>query len=256
MKKIIFITGASSGIGLACAEKFASAGNDLVITGRRLGRLQQLQKSLESKYKIQCHTACFDVQDKVAVNLAIAQLPDYFKAIDILINNAGLALGRDYFQDAEMADWETMIDTNIKGLAYVSRAIIPAMIKRRSGHIINLGSIAGHEVYEKGNMYCATKSAVDALSKSMRIDLLKHHIKVTLISPGAVNTEFSLVRFKGDQQTADKVYENFIPLTATDISDAIFYCASLPAHVCINELVITPTAQANTIYFSKEDSAK
>lgn len=256
MKRIVFITGATSGIGLACAEKFASAGDDLVITGRRLERLEELKKSLESKYNIQCHTACFDVQDKIAVNQAIEQLPDHFKDVDILINNAGLALGRDYFQDADMQDWDTMIHTNINGLVYVSRGIISAMIKRNKGHIINLGSIAGHEVYEKGNMYCATKFAVDALSKSMRIDLLKHSIKVTNISPGAVNTEFSLVRFKGDQQIADKVYENFTPLSAEDISEAIFYCASLPPHVCINELVITPTAQANTIYFSKEDSAK
>jgi NADP-dependent 3-hydroxy acid dehydrogenase YdfG len=256
MKRVVFITGATSGIGLACAEKFATAGDDLVITGRRAERLESLEISLKSKYKIECHSACFDVQDKAAVEVAIENLPDHFKNVDVLINNAGLALGRDYFQDADMHDWDTMINTNINGLVYVSRAVIPAMIKCKTGHIINLGSIAGQEVYEKGNMYCATKFAVDALSKSMRIDLLKHHIKVTNISPGAVNTEFSLVRFKGNQQTADRVYDNFTPLTAEDIADSIFYCASLPKHVCINELTITPTAQANTIYFSKDEGSK
>ncbi|MEO7802405.1 MAG: SDR family NAD(P)-dependent oxidoreductase, partial [Ginsengibacter sp.] len=188
MKRIVFITGASSGIGLACAEKFAAAGDDLVITGRRVERLESLKTSLQSRYNIECHAASFDIQDKDAVKLAVENLPDRFKHVDILINNAGLALGRNYFQDADMNDWETMINTNINGLVYISRAVIPAMIKRKTGHIINLGSIAGHEVYEKGNMYCATKFAVDALSKSMRIDLLKHHIKVTNISPGAVNT--------------------------------------------------------------------
>lgn len=256
MKRIVFITGATSGIGLACAEKFAAAGDNLIITGRRLNRLEDLQHALKTKYHIECHICCFDVQNKEAVKVAIENLPEDFKNVDVLINNAGLALGRDYFQEADLQDWEIMINTNIKGLAYVSRAIIPSMIKRKTGHIINLGSIAGQEVYEKGNMYCATKFAVDALSKSMRIDLLKHNIKVTNISPGAVNTEFSLVRFKGDQQSANKVYENFTPLTAADIADSIFYCASLPPHVCINELTITPTAQANTIYFSKDGNSK
>lgn len=256
MKRVVFITGATSGIGLACAEKFAAAGDNLIITGRRLNRLEDLQHALKIKYHIECHISCFDVQDKEAVKVAIENLPEDFKNVDVLINNAGLALGRDYFQEADLQDWETMINTNINGLAYVSRAIIPAMIKRKTGHIINLGSIAGQEVYEKGNMYCATKFAVDALSKSMRIDLLKYNIKVTNISPGAVNTEFSLVRFKGDQQTADKVYENFTPLTAEDIANSIFYCVSLPPHVCINELTITPTAQANTIYFSKDRNSK
>lgn len=256
MKRIVLITGATSGIGLACAEKFASYGDDIIITGRRMERLIALQTSLKIKYEIKCHIACFDVQDKMAVFSAIEQLPKDFKNIDILLNNAGLALGRAYFQEADIDDWETMINTNVKGLVYVSRAVIPVMINRNSGHIINLGSIAGHEVYEKGNMYCATKFAVDALSKSMRIDLLKHNIKVTNIQPGAVNTEFSLVRFKGDRQTADHVYENFTPLSAEDIADSVFYCASLPPHVCINELVITPTAQANTIYFIKENQPK
>ncbi len=256
MKRIVLITGATSGIGLACAERFASTGDDLIITGRRLERLNDLQTSLQSKYNIKCHIACFDVQDKEAVFSSIENLPGDFKNIDILINNAGLALGRDHFQDADLCDWETMIHTNISGLVYVSRAVIPAMIKQKKGHIINLGSIAGNEVYEKGNMYCATKFAVHAMSKSMRIDLLKHNIKVTTIEPGAVNTEFSLVRFKGDRETADKVYDNFTPLTPEDIAGSIFFCASLPPHVCINELVITPTAQTNAIYFSKENSSK
>jgi 3-hydroxy acid dehydrogenase/malonic semialdehyde reductase len=251
MKRIIFITGASSGIGKACAEKFAANGDDLIINGRRKEKLDDLKNLLQQKYKSQVYCAPFNVQNKGEVFETIEQFPEEWKSIDVLINSAGLALGRDFFDEANIEDWETMIDTNVKGLLYVSKAVIPFMIKRNSGQIINLGSTAGDVVYEKGNVYCASKSAVEVISHAMRIDLLRHHIKVTNVKPGAVETEFSLVRFKGDEEKADKVYEGFAPLTAEDVADSIFYCASLPPNVCINELTITPVAQADGIYIYK-----
>ena len=251
MNKIILITGATSGIGKACAEKFASAGYDIIITGRRKDRLSELQASLQSQFRITVLPLCFDVQDRKAVASAFDHLPLQWKKIDVLINNAGLALGRDSFEEADMDDWETMLNTNVHGLLYVSRAVLPFMTDQKKGHIINMGSVAGKEVYEKGNVYCASKFAVDAISKSMRIDLLKHNIKVTAIHPGAVETEFSLVRFKGDSTIAAAAYDGFVPLTAADIADTIFYCANVPAHVCINDLVITCQQQAGTYYFNK-----
>jgi NADP-dependent 3-hydroxy acid dehydrogenase YdfG len=272
MNKIILITGATSGFGQACAEKFAAAGGyDLILTGRRKERLDALKRQLENApptiplpaaltiaslprtadVRIRVLTLVFDVQDRQAVNDAIASLPSDWQKIDLLINNAGLALGRDFFDQADMRDWETMLDTNVKGLLYVSRAVIPLMTGRPNTQIINLGSVAGKEVYEKGNVYCASKFAVDAISRSMRIDLLRHGIKVTAIHPGAAETEFSKVRFKGDEDQARSIYKGFIPLSAVDVADAIFYCATLPPHVCINDLVITCTAQADAIYFHK-----
>jgi 3-hydroxy acid dehydrogenase / malonic semialdehyde reductase len=251
MNKTVFITGATSGIGKACAEKFAANNFNIIITGRRNELLQQVKTALEEKYKIDVTTLCFDVQDKVAVFDAVANLPEDKKNIDILINNAGLALGRDAFDEADITDWETMMSTNVNGLLYVSRALMPHL-KKSKGHIINMGSIAGKEVYENGNGYCASKFAVDAISKSMRIDLLKFGIRVTSINPGAVETEFSIVRFKGDQTKADAAYKGFIPLTAPDIADTIYYCATLPPHVCINDLTITCTQQANASIFRKE----
>ncbi|HNF44341.1 MAG TPA: SDR family NAD(P)-dependent oxidoreductase [Ferruginibacter sp.] len=251
MNKIAVITGATAGIGKACAEKFAANQYNLIITGRRNDRLSALQTDLEKRYHIAVLPLCFDVQDKQAVDTAFGNLPENWQSIDVLINNAGLALGRDSFEDADMADWETMLNTNVHGLLYVSRALLPYMLRAKKGHIINLGSIAGKEVYEKGNVYCASKFAVDAITKSMRVDLLKHNIKVTGIHPGAVETEFSLVRFKGDEKTAGSVYNGLTPLKAEDIADTIWYCASLPAHVCINDLVITCTQQAGTYYFHK-----
>ncbi|MBL7696029.1 MAG: SDR family NAD(P)-dependent oxidoreductase [Ferruginibacter sp.] len=251
MNKIAVITGATAGIGKACAEKFAANQYNLIITGRRNDRLSALQTDLEKRYHIAVLPLCFDVQDKQAVDTAFGNLPQNWQSIDVLINNAGLALGRDSFEDADMADWETMLNTNVHGLLYVSRALLPYMLRAKKGHIINLGSIAGKEVYEKGNVYCASKFAVDAITKSMRVDLLKHNIKVTGIHPGAVETEFSLVRFKGDEKTAGSVYNGLTPLKAEDIADTIWYCASLPAHVCINDLVITCTQQAGTYYFHK-----
>lgn len=249
MKKTVFITGATSGIGRACAQKFAQNNYNIIITGRRAELLQTLKKEIENEHAVEVKTLCFDVQNKQAVFSAFASLENNTN-IDILINNAGLALGRDAFDEADIDDWETMINTNINGLLYTSRAAIP-YLKKTIGHIINLGSIAGKEVYENGNVYCASKFAVNAISQSMRIDLLKHNIKVTSINPGAAETEFSLVRFKGNEEKADATYKNYIPLTANDIADTIFYCATLPAHVCINDLTITCLQQANSTTFNK-----
>lgn len=254
MNKIILITGATSGFGAACARKFAAAGGyDIIITGRRKERLDTLKQELSGTPGApRVLTLVFDVQKKKAVDQAIAGLPESWKKIDILINNAGLALGRDFFDEANMDDWETMIDTNVKGLLYMSRAVLPLMTPHGKGHIINLGSVAGKEVYEKGNAYCASKFAVDAISRSMRIDLLRHNIKVTAIHPGAAETEFSNVRFKGDETQAKKIYEGYTPLYAEDVADTIYYCATLPSHVCLNEIVMTCTAQADAIYFYKK----
>ena len=250
--RIVFITGATSGIGKACAEKFAAAGDNIIINGRRSGRLTELKKSIEKDFNVKVFETVFDVQNKEKVFSAINNLPEEWKAIDILINNAGLALGRDYFDEADIEDWDTMLQTNVNGLLYVSRAVTPFMKKRNSGHIINLGSVAAKEMYEKGNVYCVSKAAVDAISKTMRIDLLQHRIKVTVIHPGAVETEFALVRYKGDKEKALDTYKGFTPLTAMDVAETIYYAASLPPHVCINDLVITTISQANAIYFKKD----
>lgn len=246
MKKIVFITGATSGFGEACAHKFAQNNYDLILNGRRVERLEVLKQKLEEQYKVSCYLLPFDVQNQQAVFDSINSLPERWKQIDVLINNAGLALGKDLFQDAQLNDWTTMIDTNIKGLLYVSKAVVPFMIARKKGHIINLGSTAAKEAYEGGNAYCATKAAVDSVSKGMRIDLVRHHIKVTAIHPGAAETEFSMIRFKGSEEAAKKVYEGFHPLSAEDVADIIYYTASLPPHVCINDLVVTCTQQANS----------
>lgn len=246
MDKYVFITGATSGFGQACAEIFASNQWNLIITGRRQDRLDKLSHDLTTQHSIKIHTLCFDVRNLEDVNNAIDQLSDEIKSsIEILINNAGLAVGRGPIDTGIIDDWERMIDTNIKGLLYVSKAIIPFLKKNKKGHIFNLGSIAGKEVYPGGNVYCATKHAVDALSKAMRIDLVEYSIKVTNIAPGAADTEFSLVRFKGDKDTADSVYKGFEPLVAKDIAETIYFVATRPQHVTINDLVIMPTAQAS-----------
>jgi 3-hydroxy acid dehydrogenase / malonic semialdehyde reductase len=252
MNKIVLITGASSGFGNASAKKFASSGYDLIITGRRKDRLDEIKKELEQTYQTKIIVLAFDVQNKQAVFKALESLPDQWKNIDVLINNAGLALGRDFFDEANLEDWETMIGTNVNGLLYVSKAILPYMIKNKKGHIINIGSTAGKEVYEKGNGYCASKFAVDAISQAMRIDLLRHKIKVTSINPGAAKTEFSTVRFKGNEQQAAKIYEGYEPLNAEDVAGVIYYCASLPQNVCINDLTLTSMAQANSFYLHKD----
>jgi NADP-dependent 3-hydroxy acid dehydrogenase YdfG len=252
MKKIVFITGATAGFGEACAIKFAANGYKLILNGRRKDRLEKLQQKLQKEYKTESYLLPFDVREQSSVLSCVLSLPQEWLNIDILINNAGLALGRDLFNEASLEDWDTMIDTNVKGLLYVSKAVLPFMIKSKKGHIINVASIAGKEVYERGNVYCASKHAVDAISKSMRIDLLQHGIKVTAIHPGAAETEFSIVRFKGNEDTAKKVYEGYQPLTAEDVADVIYYAATLPPHVCINDLVITCTQQANSYHFKKD----
>lgn len=250
MSKTILITGASSGLGKAAAEKFAAGGWNLIITARRKEKLESFAAALEKKYSIKVLCLIFDVQDKKAVFDNLGNLPITWQNIDVLLNNAGLALGRDSFENALLDDWETMIDTNLKGLLYCSKAVLPYLIAQK-GHIINIGSTAGKEVYKDGNVYCASKHAVDAISKAQRIDLLAHQIKVTAIHPGAVETEFSLVRFKGDPEKANAVYAGFTPLNATDIAETIWFVANTPAHVCINDLVITCTAQANSFHLHK-----
>ena len=250
MSKIILVTGASSGFGKAIATKFAAGGWNVIITGRRKEKLDELGKALEANYGIKTLSLVFDVQDKKAVFDNLQNLPTEWQAINILVNNAGLALGRDSFENANLEDWETMIDTNVKGLLYASKAVLPMLIKEK-GHIINIGSTAGKEVYKDGNVYCASKHAVDAISKAQRIDLLQYQIKVTAIHPGAADTEFSVVRFKGDAEKAKAVYTGYTPLMAEDIADTVWYVANTPAHVCINDLVITCTAQANSIYLLK-----
>ncbi len=250
MSKIILITGASSGFGKATATKFAAGGWNVILTGRRKEKLEALAKALEANYGIKTLCLNFDVQDKKAVFDNLQNLPTEWQAINILVNNAGLALGRDSFENANLEDWETMIDTNVKGLLYASKAVLPMLIKEK-GHIINIGSTAGKEVYKDGNVYCASKHAVDAISKAQRIDLLPYQIKVTAIHPGAADTEFSVVRFKGDAEKANAVYTGYTPLMAEDIADTVWYVANTPAHVCINDLVITCTAQANSMYLQK-----
>ena len=253
MSKTILITGASSGFGKALAYRFAENGNRLILTGRRSENLESLQKELQTSHKIEAHISVFDVSVKKEVFDAVHSLPEHFRKIDILINNAGLALGRDLFQDAELDDWETMMQTNVMGLMYVTKAILPLMKTAKQGHIINIGSIAGKEVYERGNGYCASKAAVDSLSKAMRIDLLSEGIKVTAIHPGAAETEFSKVRFKGNEQKASAIYQGYKPLSAEDVAEVVYYTTTLPDHVCINDLEITCIAQANSFYTHKKN---
>ena len=250
--KTVLITGATSGFGEACANLFATNGYRLLLNGRRTERLQALKEKLEREHAAFCYLLPFDVRNREDVFSAIGSLPEEWQAIDVLVNNAGLALSRDLFDVANVDDWDTMIDTNVKGLLYVSKAVVPFMTKQKQGHIINVGSTAAKDMYEGGNVYCASKAAVDAVSKAMRIDLLQHHIKVTAIHPGAAETEFSLVRFKGDEEAAKKVYEGFQPLKAEDVADVTFYAASLPDHVCINEMVLTATQQANSYHFNRD----
>jgi len=242
MNKTAFITGATSGIGLATAHAFAELGIHLILCGRRKERLEEVQKELSQKTKVT--TLSFDVRNNQDVINAILSLPEEWKNIDILLNNAGNAHGLSAIQDGDVADWDAMIDGNVKGLLYVSKAVIPNMIQRQSGHIVNMSSIAGKQTYANGAVYCASKKAVEAISEGMRLDLTQHGIKITNIAPGAVDTEFSLVRFKGDEEKAKKVYEGFQPLQANDIADAIVYAVTAPAHVTIADLLIYPSAQA------------
>lgn len=243
MSKLAIVTGATAGIGESTAVKLAELGFDLVITGRRQERLSVLKEKLEGAYKIKVQVLAFDIRDKQQVDSAVETI-EGMEQLEILVNNAGLASGLNPVHEGDNDDWEKMIDTNIKGLLYISRKISPYMVKNKRGHIVNIGSIAGREVYPNGNVYCATKHAVDAISKAMRIDLLPHGIRVTQIAPGAVETEFSIVRFHGDEDKAKAVYNGFDPLLAEDIADAVVYAVTRPAHVNINDILIMPTAQA------------
>jgi 3-hydroxy acid dehydrogenase/malonic semialdehyde reductase len=247
MDKIIMITGATAGFGRATAIKFAQDGYNVIITGRRKERLDDLEKELLT-FGVKVLPMNFDVRKRYEVENIIGVLTDEWKQIDILVNNAGLAVGMDHIDKGNVDDWDRMMDTNVKGLLYVTRAVAPLMVARKAGHIFNISSIAGREVYENGNVYCASKHAVSALSRAMRIDMLKDNIKVTNIAPGFAETEFSLVRFKGDKERAKAVYNGIDALKGEDIADVIFFCAKLPAHVCINDLEITPTAQAAVGY--------
>lgn len=242
---IILITGATAGFGKATAELFARNGWNLIITGRREERLQALTASLKEQYKVDVLPLCFDVRDQNAVEKAINSLPENWKAIDVLVNNAGLAVGMNPIQQGLTDDWERMIDTNVKGLLYMTRTVAPLLIAQNKGHIVNIGSIAGKEVYPNGNVYCASKHAVDALNRGMRIDLLPHNIRVTAVNPGLAETEFSMVRFKGDEERAKTVYKGLQPLTGEDIAETIWWVVNRPAHVNILDVVLTPTAQAN-----------
>lgn len=252
MNRTILITGATSGFGKAIAEKFAAENWNCIITGRRKDKLDALAAALLSNKNIRVLPLVFDVRKKDELLAAINDLQNEWRNIDVLVNNAGLAAGRDPFDEASIDDWDAMIDTNVKGLLYVSKAVIPLMKTKQKGHIINIGSTAGKEVYKEGNVYCASKFAVNAISQAQRIDLLPHKIKVTCINPGAAETEFSLVRFKGDVSKANAVYEGYEALTAEDIANTVYYCSTLPDHVCINDLVITCLAQANSFYTYKE----
>jgi NADP-dependent 3-hydroxy acid dehydrogenase YdfG len=251
MKRCIFITGATSGFGEAMAIRYAKNGYRLIINGRREERLKKLATLLEREYNSNVLPLFFDVRDREAVTSAINSLDGVWRDIDILINNAGLAVGLSKIQQGDYDDWDRMLDTNVKGLLNVTRNIAPLMIEKKKGHIINIGSIAGKEVYPMGNVYCASKHAVDAITKALRIDLVEYGIKVTQIAPGAAETEFSIVRYKGDKEAANKVYEGYTPLSANDIAEIAWFITSLPPHVNINDIVVMPTAQASPMVLQK-----
>ncbi|HTR99357.1 MAG TPA: SDR family oxidoreductase [Bacteroidota bacterium] len=241
----VFVTGASSGIGEACARAFAREGANVLMCARRLEKVEALARHLEDKYAVTTHAFRLDVRDRAAVERAVADLPPFWGTIDILVNNAGLSRGLVTLQEGEYRDWEEMIDTNVKGLLYVTRTILPGMVKRNSGHVINMGSIAGHQLYPNGNVYCASKFAVTALSEGLRMDLLGTNVRVSSVDPGLVETEFSEVRFRGDKARAARTYVNMRPLKGEDVAEAVIFCATRPPHVDIAQLIIMPTDQAS-----------
>ncbi len=250
--KNVLITGASSGIGKSCAYKFAESGANLILTARRKERLDELSQKLKTEFNISSIVLDFNIKSHNEVKHAIASLPNEWKRIDILVNNAGLGKGLDKFHEGKIEDWEEMIDTNLKGLLFITREILPSMVERKFGHIINIGSTAGHDVYPAGNVYCATKFAVKAISKALRIDVLDKYVKVSSVDPGMVETEFSLVRYNGDFDKAKNVYRNLSPLTPDDVAEAVLFCATRPHHVNINEIILTPLAQASSNFVHRE----
>jgi len=246
-KSVVFVTGASSGIGRSCARVFAREGASVMLAARREDRVRDLAASLAAEFGVPVRAFSLDVRDASAVARALDDLPDEWKKIDILVNNAGLSRGLDKLQDGKLSDWEEMIDTNVKGLLYVSRAVLPGMIARGRGHVINVGSIAGHEIYPAGNVYCASKFAVKALSRGLRLDVNGTNVRVSEVDPGMVETEFSEVRFHGDKERAAKVYQGFTPLRPDDVAEAVLFCATRPPHVNISEVIVMPTDQASTM---------
>ena len=250
--RVVFITGASSGIGRSCARAFAAQGARLILAARRAERLEEIAAGLKTEHGAAILVLKLDVRDPEAVTAAVAGLTAEWAAIEVLVNNAGLSRGLDKLQEGKLDDWEEMIDTNVKGLLYVSRAVLPGMIERGRGHVINIGSIAGREVYPGGNVYCATKFAVSALTKSMRRDLNGTGVRVSTVDPGLTETEFSVVRFHGDEERAGKVYQGYTPLAPEDIADAVVYCATRPMHVDVAEMLVLPTDQASTMMVHKK----
>lgn len=244
--KIVMITGASSGIGKACAEAFAKKGSNLILAARRIDRLKELKKVLEKKFKIKILVLQLDVRKLKNVKSAVSSLPNAWRKIDILLNNAGLARGLHKIYEGNTNHWDEMIDTNVKGLVYVTRMVLPFMVERKSGHVINIGSTAGHEVYPMGNVYCATKFAVKSLTQSIRVDVLDKNIKVTSVDPGMVLTEFAKVRFDGDENRAKRVYDGVKPLSPKDVAEAVIFAATRPNNVNINEIILTPLCQASS----------
>jgi 3-hydroxy acid dehydrogenase / malonic semialdehyde reductase len=251
--KIVFVTGASSGIGTACAKQFAKAGAKLLLCARRIELLDTLASQLHNEYGVDVFTFQLDVRHHSELKEAIKALPDKWKNVDVLVNNAGLSVGLDLLHEGNIQDWDDMIDTNVKGLLYVTREILPQMVRRNSGHVINIGSISSHQVYPKGAVYCATKHAVKALSEGLRMDLFGTKVRVSSIDPGLVNTNFSTVRFKGDKKRADAVYEGMEPLMAEDVADAVLYCATRPPHINISEVLIMPTDQVSVSMVSRKE---
>ena len=252
--KVVFITGASAGIGKACAYSFAQEKANVVLTARRGEVVNEIANNLKSEYGIQAHAAKLDITNYDEVKEVIANLPNEFKKIDILVNNAGLGRGLNKLFEDDPTGWHEMIDTNVKGLLFVTRQVVPQMVERKEGHVINIGSIAGHEAYPKGGVYCSTKHAVTAITKSLRMDLIDKNVRVSTVDPGMVETEFSEVRFYGDKQRAKDVYKGIKPLVAEDIADAVIFCASRPAHVNINEMIIMPSVQASAFVTHREEA--
>lgn len=242
----VLITGASSGIGRACAEEFAKAGANLILAARRMERLKEIAQTLKAEAGIEVYPVALDVRDRAQVEATLSHLPAPWNAVDILVNNAGLSRGLEKLHEGKIQDWEEMIDTNVKGLLYVTRTLLPEMVQRQRGHIINIGSIAGHQTYPNGNVYCATKAAVRALTEGLKLDLVGTPVRVSTVDPGLVETEFSRVRFHGDGDRAHKVYQGLTPLTGTDIAEVVVFCATRPAHVNLNEIIVMPTDQAST----------